>query len=164
MRSILPATAAFTLLLSACDASVKVGDDATGDNVHIAMNGDKDKNHVSVNVPGFSANVSLPGLNLGENVDLDGIELAPDSDVKTVDVVGSDKGGGNGHVRLEFNNPGTPAAMIAYYKQAASDAGFDTVVVNPTGVAATKGAKQFALSVTPRDTGTNGVIAMKGKD
>jgi hypothetical protein len=169
MRPTLPVTAMLAcLLLSACDAGVKVGDDAPGDNVHIAMNGDKDKNHVSVNVPGFSANVSLPGLNLGQNVDLDGIKLAPDSHVKTVDVTGSHSGDsgdkGNGRVRLEFSNPGTPAAMIAYYKQAATDAGFDTIEVNATGVVATKGAKQFALSVTPAGTGTNGVIAMKGND
>jgi hypothetical protein len=167
MRSLLPATAAFTLLLlSACDASVKVGDEASGDNVHIAMNGDKDKNHVSVNVPGFSANVSLPGLNLGENVDLDGIKLAPDSHVKQVDVVGSDKDDAKdeGRVRLEFTNPGTPAAMVDYYKRAATDAGFDSVAASATNVTATKGAKQFALSVTPDGTGTNGVITMRGSD
>jgi hypothetical protein len=167
MRSLLLAAAASTLLLlSACDASVKVGDDTTGDNVHIAMNGDKGKNHVSLNVPGFSANVSLPGLNLGENVDLDGIKLAPDSHVKQVDVVGSDKdnAAGDGHVRLEFTNPGAPAAMIDYYRRAATEAGFDRVAATTQGVAATKGTKQFALSVTPDGAGTNGVIVMKGND
>jgi hypothetical protein len=167
MRSLLPTTGIVALLLlSACDASVKVGDGADGDNVHIAMNGDKDKHGVTLDVPGLSAKLSLPDFNLGQNMDMDGIKLAPDTKVKIIDVVGHDKdqAEGEGRVHLEFTNPGTPATLIDYYKRAATGAGYDGVTATATGVAATKGAKQFALSVAADGAGSRGAITMRGSE
>jgi hypothetical protein len=165
MRSALLASAAL-LVLSACHASVDVGDDKDqGDNVHLAMGGGKDKNQVSLEVPGLSAKVRLPDMDLGAHMDMDGIKLAPDTDVKTIDVTGDDKGAKDeGRVHMEFTNKGTPASLIGYYRQAATDAGYSDVSATATGVSATKGQKQFALSVAPDGAGSRGTITLHGND
>jgi hypothetical protein len=168
MRSLLPGLAA-ALLLSACHASVKIGDDEkdAGDNVHLAMGDAKgNKDHISLDVPGFSAKISLPDMNLGGHMDLDGIKLAPDTDVKSMDITGDDKGSsgddGSGTVRMEFTNPGTPASLIDYYRKAATDAGYGGVAATATGVSATKEGKQFAMSIAPAAKGSRGAITMTG--
>lgn len=166
MRSALLASAAL-LVLSACHASVNVGDDTKdeGGNVHLAMGDGKDKNQVSLEIPGLSAKVSLPDMHLGSHMDMDGIKLAPDSDVKTVDVQGDDKGAKEeGRVHMEFTNKSTPASLIDYYKQAASEAGYSDVTATATGVSAIKGQKQFALSVAPDGAGSRGTITLRGRD
>ena len=167
--------------LAACHASVNVSDDAGdgGGNVHIAMgdaakdgagkdNADRDagKNTVSLKVPGFSANVTLPKLDLGGHVDLDGIRLAPGTDVRTVDVQGDEKKAGDdtGNVRIAFTHPGTPASLIAYYDKATTDAGYHGVTAGAGGVSATKGDKQFALSVAPDGAGSRGAITLHGAE
>lgn len=169
MRPVPLVAAGALLALSACHASVAVGDDATeqGDNVHIAMNGGDSKNHVTLDVPGLSAKISLPGLNLSEHLDLDGIQLAPNTNVKTVDVQGNDKGNDKAdedHVRVEFTNPGAPAGLIDYYRKAATDAGYSGVATTATGVSAEKGGKQFALSISPEGSGSRGAITMRGSE
>jgi hypothetical protein len=152
--------------LAACHANVEFGNDAKeqGDNVHVAMKGDSDRNHVSLDVPGFSAKFSLPDLAMGEHMDMDGIKLAADTDVTGIDIQGQDdkQGEDHGRVHMTFANPGTPATVIAYYRKAAEDAGYDNVTVTGTGLSATKGTKQFALSVAPKGTGSGGTITMSG--
>lgn len=166
MRPALFASAAL-LMLPACHASVNIGDDAKerGDNVHLAMGDGKDRNQVSLEVPGLSAKVSLPDMNLGSHMDMDGIKLAPDTDVKTVDVTGDDKGAKDeGRVHMEFTSKGTPASLIAYYKQAAAGAGYSNIAATASGLSATKGQKQFAMSVAPDGAGSRGTITMHGGD
>ena len=166
MRAV-PLTVAL-LALSACHASVDVGNEAKeqGDNVHIAMRGGDSKDHVSIQVPGLSANVTLPGLNLAGHVNLDGITLEPATEVKTVDVQDhDDDAGDSGHrVTLDFTNPGAPASLIEYYRKAAGDAGYTAVAATATGVSAAKGKKKFALSVAPEAKGSRGRIVMSGAD
>ncbi len=174
MRPISLASAAALLLLSACHANVEIGDDAKndGDNVHIAMKKGDDKSRVSLDVPGFSAKISLPDLNMGAHMDMDGIKLAPDTDVTSLDIDGhegkgdhdGDGGHDKGEVRMAFTNPGTPASLIDYYRKAASDAGYTGVAATANGLSATKGAKQFALSVSPDGKGSRGAITMTGGD
>jgi hypothetical protein len=168
MRSIPLASAAALLMLSACHANVEIADDAKGDgdNVHIAMKGGDEKNRVSLDVPGFSAKISLPDLNMGAHMDMDGIKLAPDTDVTSLDINGHDGDAGKdkGEVRMAFTNPGTPASLIDYYRKAATDAGFAGVAATATGISATKGAKQFAMSVSPDGKGSRGAITMTGSD
>lgn len=163
MRSALLASAAL-LLISACHASVNIGDDKDGGgNVHLSMGDGKDKDQVSLNVPGLSAKVSMPDMHLGSHMDMDGITLAPDSDVKTVDVQGDDKSAQDeGRVHMEFTNKGTPAALIDYYRKAATDAGYSNVAATATGLSATKGQKQFALAVAPDGAGSRGTITIRG--
>lgn len=158
-----PLAACALLALSACHANVDVGDEAkdAGDNVHIAMAGGDAKDQVSIQVPGLSANVTLPGLNLGSHLDLDGITLAPGTAVRTVDVQDHDKGAGDANrVKLDFTNAGTPASLIDYYRKAAADAGYTGVAATAAGVSATKGQRQFALSVSPEGSGSRGEIVM----
>jgi hypothetical protein len=166
MRLISLAAAAAGLLLSACHASVNIGDDGDekGGNVHMAMGGDGDKDRVTLDVPGFSAKLSLPDLKLGSHMDMDGIKLAPDTDVKSLDINGRDKGGDGdrGEVRMAFTNPGPPAALIDYYRKAAADAGFAGIAATATGVSAAKGAKRFAMSIAPEGKGSRGAITMTG--
>ena len=130
------------------------------------MNRSETRDQVSIQVPGLSANVTLPGIKLGGHIDMDGIALAPDTTVKTVDVRGDDKSNDadDDRVRLDFTNPGPPASLIEYYSKAATDAGYTGVAATASGVSATKGRKQFALSIAPEAKGSRGRIVMNGGD
>lgn len=158
--------AASLLLLAACHAKVEIGEDARehGDNVHVAMDRVEDKKRVSLDVPGFSAKVTLPDLDIGGHMDMDGIKLAPDTDVTSLDVQGRDGGASRGQVSMAFTNPGKPDALIAYYRKAATDAGFADMSTTGSGLAALKRGKRFALSVTPDGAGSRGTIMMTGSD
>lgn len=165
---------AFALLaLGACHADVNLTDDGNSSDgsSHIAIRDDaaggkSGGNKVSVNVPGFSANLSLPSMDLGGHVELDGIKMAPDTKVGSIDVTAQDKADGDdsGKVRLSFTNPRAPAAVIDHYARSATDAGFTDVVRTATAVTAQKGGKSFALNVAPQGAGSQGTIAMAGKD
>lgn len=159
------------LALSACHgSSVRWSSDEAGKDkhVHIAIAGLDGNNQVALNIPGINANLSLPGLKLGEHIDLNGIKLAPDTKVGNVDIVAHDHdgaaAGSDGHVRIDFTNPDAPAALIAYYARAATEAGYAAIVSNADGLTARKGAKQFALALRPQAGGSEGRITITGDD
>ena len=152
--------------LAACDVHTSDADKNDNDNVHISVDGKGLGDKVSVNVPGFNASVSLPSLNLGEKMDIDGVKLAPDSKIATMDVQGhnSDKHDDSGVVRMGFSNPGAPAKIVGYYKDALSGAGYSVSAVSDGGLTATKGNKNFGLSVSPDGSGSKGTITITGSD
>ena len=162
--------AAPLLALSACHGShVNWSSDDTdrGDNVHIAIAGSDGNNQVALNIPGLNAKLALPGLKLGDHLDLNGITLAPNTKVGGVDIVAHDHAAGagsDGHVRIAFTNPDAPAALVAYYRSAASAAGYEAIVANAGAVTAHKGGKQFALAVQPQGAGSTGQITLTGND
>ena len=165
---VLTVSLASLLALAACGGSVKRADRDPGDtSVHIAMDQGGDRNRISVNIPGFDAKVALPMVDLGRHVDLDGIKLAPDTHVSNIDVAARDGEQGNegsGRVRLSFASPQAPDALIAYYRRAATDAGYGGVTASGAAMSATRRDKTFALTVTPAGTGSRGVITVGGKD
>lgn len=156
--------------LAACHADVNMSDADNaqdGDNVHIAMADTKDGGSgVSVNVPGFNAKVSLPNINLAGHMDLDGIKLAPNSHVNgmNVDAQDSDKGNGQGVVRMSFTNTAGPAAVLDHYARSAADAGYGDIVRTGSSLSAKKDDKTFALEIGPDGQGSKGSITITGKD
>ena len=169
MRAV--AIAVSLLALSACHgshASWSSDDTGKSKDVHIALAATDGNSQVALNIPGFNATLSLPDLALGDHLDLNGIKLAPNSKVGNVDIVAHDHDGGSkgsdGNVRVDFTNPDAPAALIAYYGRAATDAGYATVTSDANGLTAHKGGKQFALAVQPRGGGSAGRITITGSD
>lgn len=158
------------LALAACHAKVDVGgadDNASGDNVHVAVGGlgDGDGN-VSVSAPGFNASVSLPNINLAGNVDLDGIKLAPGTKLAGMNVDAHDGGSGadSGTVRMSFTNSNPPATVIDDYARSAADAGYGAIVRSANSLTAKKDDKDFAVQIMPEGTGSRGTITITGKD
>lgn len=153
------------IALAACHSSIKLSDaddNASDDNVHIAMNED---NKVSVDVPGFSAKLAMPNINLGGHLDLDGIKVAPDTKVATMDVTAHDNADkDDGKVRIGFTNPSPPAAVIDHYAQAAKDAGYGAITQTPTALTARKDQKTFSVTASPQGAGSRGTIVIAGKD
>ena len=158
------------LVLAACHADVDMSDAGNGqdgDNVHIAMQDNKDGGSgVSVNVPGFNANVSLPNINLAGHVDLDGIKLAPNSHVSgiNVDAQDSKNGNGEGTVRMAFTNTDGPTAVLDHYARSAADAGYGAIARTDTSLSAKKDDKTFAVEIGPDGSGSKGTITITGKD
>lgn len=160
------------LALAACHAKVDVGDaddNASGDNVHIALGGvgDGGDGNVSVSAPGFNASVSLPNINLGGHVDLDGIKLAPGTKLGGMNVDahdGGSKGADSGTVRISFTNSNPPTTVIDHYARSAADAGYGAIVRSATSLTAKKDDKDFSVEITPDGAGSRGTITMTGKD
>ena len=157
--------------LAACHANVDVGDAGNaqdGDNVHIAMQDNKDGGSaVSVKVPGFNANVSLPDINLAGHVDLDGIKLAPNTHVSGLNVDARDGGktdNSQGVVRLAFTDSDAPATVIDHYARSAADAGYGDLARTGTSFSAKKDDKSFAMEIAPDGKGSKGTITITGKD
>lgn len=155
------------LALAACHAKMDFSDtDKDSANVHVAMNG-TGADKVSIKAPGFSADVALPNLDLAGKMDLDGIRIAPTSKVTGMDAfaddkAGSDAGSDKGHARLSFTDSGSPAALVAYYKDAATKAGYGEIAATGDTLAARKGSTDFALSVHPDGGGSKGTIVVTG--
>ena len=153
------------VLLVGCDVHSNA-DTKGSDAVHIAVDAkDGGSSHVSVNVPGFDAKVSVPNfMTNGGHMDIDGMKLAPDTKIASVDVLGDgDKSKDGGSVHLAFTNPKPPADLIAYYRQAAGDAGY-TVSTKDDGLDGAKGAKTFSLRLSAEGGGSRGAIDIKGED
>lgn len=157
------------IALAACHAKVDMGDagnDQDGDNVHIAMQDNKDGGSgVSVDAPGFNASVSLPNINLAGHVDLDGIKLAPNSHVSGLNVDAQDSKNGNdqGVVRMDFTNTDPPAAVIDHYARSAADAGYGDIVRTGSSLSAKKDDKTFAVEIASNGSGSKGTITITGK-
>lgn len=157
-------------VLAACHANVNVSDADNaqdGDNVHIAMQDNKDGGSgVSVNVPGFNANVSLPNINLAGHVDLDGIKLAPNSHVSGLNVDAQDgkNGDGRGVVHMSFTNTDGPGTVLDHYARSAVDAGYGAIARTGSSLSAKKDDKTFAVEIAPDGSGSKGTITITGKD
>ncbi|WP_174273486.1 hypothetical protein [Sphingomonas bacterium] len=171
MRVFLPLMLAPMLLIAGCDVHSNA-DTKSGNDVHISMTkDDKGSGRMSLNIPGFDAKVSIPGFMMNGHMDIDGMKLAPDTQIRTVDVLGKDKdidkgkaGDDHGSVHLTFTNPKDPAAVLAYYRQAAADAGYTiSPISGDGGLAATKADKKFALAISPESGGSRGSIDITGE-
>jgi len=156
--------------LAACHADVDMsdaGNSQDGDNVHIAMQDNKDGGSgVSVNVPGFNANVSLPNIDLAGHVDLDGIKLAPNSHVSGINVDAQDgkNGDGQGTVHMSFTNTDGPGTVLDHYARSAADAGYGAITRTDNSLSAKKDDKTFAVEIGPDGSGSKGTITVTGKD
>jgi hypothetical protein len=156
--------------LAACHADVDMsdaGNSQDGDNVHIAMQDNKDGGSgVSVKVPGFNANVSLPNIDLAGHVDLDGIKLAPNSHVSGINVDAQDgkNGNGQGTVHMSFTNTDGPGTVLDHYARSAADAGYGAIARTDNSLSAKKDDKTFAVEIGPDGSGSKGTIIITGKD
>lgn len=154
------------MLLGACHARADLADArGNGQSVRIAVDDAGGGDNMSVAIPGFDAKLALPSFDLGRHVDLDGIRLAPDTKVSGIDVAAHDAGGKDdeGRVVLGFASPRAPAALIDYYRREADRAGYGSIAAGADTLKATKGAKRFALAVSPERAGSRGTITVTGR-
>jgi hypothetical protein len=158
MRIILLGTAALALV--GCKGNVNWSSDQNeADNaVEIHMSEGEGRDRVAFKLPMLDASVSLPTLGLGDGIDLDGMKLAPDTRVRSMDVTGHDEGG---QVRIAFSNPKPPAALIAYYRDAADAAGYRNIRAGTASVQARKDDSDFTLTLRPEGAGSGGLIVIK---
>ncbi|NIJ08306.1 hypothetical protein FHS31_001923 [Sphingomonas vulcanisoli] len=155
------------LLLAGCDVHSNPATQG-GNDVHISMaqSDSGGSGRVSVNVPGFDAKLSLPTFFMkGGHMDIDGLKLAPDTTIRSVDILGHDKDSDKGddndndNVHMTFTNPKAPAELVAYYRQAAGDAGFTVSPISGDGgLIATKEKKKVTVSLTGEGAGSRGAI------
>lgn len=151
--------------LAACNVTRHDAAGGEGGNVHVAIgDGAGTSQQVSITTSGFDANLTLPNLDLGSHMQLEGLKIAPDTKVTNVDVNGKDGADGHGVVRVAFTNPTRPAALIDYYRQALTGAGYSIGAGNGSGLTATKAGKAFALSAVPQGAGSSGTITLAGDE
>lgn len=129
---------------------------------------------VAINVPGFSAKVSVPGLALGgKDTDIDGIAPYPGTTMNGVNIDARDNDGtggeSQGRVDMGFSAPASPDRLIAYYRNAARNAGW---IEQPPAAgqqfAATKAngkgkVAHLAMSVAPAADGSAGHFRIDGE-
>ncbi|WP_294391329.1 hypothetical protein [uncultured Sphingomonas sp.] len=151
------------LALAGCTqkSSWSATETVNGNDVSLSVRTAGDDSVVSLDAPFAMGNVKLPALDSGQHVDLDGIKLAADTRVRNMDVHGKDKGG---EVRIGFSNPRPPAALIAYYRQAAQQAGYHAIRSGTASLDAHKDDADFALAVRPEGAGSGGTITVTKRD
>jgi hypothetical protein len=155
------------LALGGCDLQhSSAGQDK---DVHIALSNNGSSGKVSLDIPAINANLTLPAINLGEHLDMDGIKLPPNSSVRGVDVQGDgdnarDAADDSGRVRLTFVNTARPDAMLAYFRQALSDAGYTLTDPGGGALSGIKGGKRFAFAVQPDGSGSRASIDLTERE
>lgn len=171
---LLAALAVTGAALSACGGGDRDEDRATRTATisFAGGNGSATDQTMAVEVPGFSAKLSVPGLSIGaENTDIDGIRFHPGSRLTTMNVTGKagDGTGGEGHgtVEMRFADPAAPAAVLAYYRQAAQGAGWQAVPpAAGEQFAATKAGgertERLGVSIAPEGAGSTGRMTVTG--
>jgi hypothetical protein len=146
------------LALSACDGKVSWSDnDTVGNDVEISMRAGDARDRLSLKLPVLDADIALPNLELGRDVDLNGMKLAPDTRVRSLDVTGKDA---EGQVRIGFTHPRPPANLLAYYREAAANAGYRDIAAGTTTLKARKEDSALALTLRPNGAGSSGTITL----
>lgn len=154
------------LLAAACqrhDPGASAAGESGAKDARSAAAGAASPNAVAIDVPGFKAQVTLPSIEVpGKNTSLDGLKLYPGTRLTGIRVA-SDTGE-RGTVTMNYVADASPAAVLAYYREAAPRAGFTLAAAAPDRVAGRKGAKSaFDIAVRPDGAGSAGTIAVSGQ-
>jgi hypothetical protein len=127
------------------DGSVLAGFDGNGE--------------ASIDTPFFKGKVTLPNVKL----DMNGVHLYPGSTIGSVNITAKNKPDAeeDGHVRVAFTSPASPAAVRDWFKTKLTSAGF-TLTAEGNGLTGkTNEGEPFALDLVPNGSDmAKGVITI----
>ena len=132
------------------DGSVLAGFDGNGE--------------ASIDTPFFKGKVALPNVKLdANNFDMNGVHLYPGSTIGSVNITAKNKPDAeeDGHVRVAFTSPASPAAVRDWFKTKLTSAGF-TLTAEGNGLTGkTNEGEPFALDLVPNGSDmAKGVITI----
>ncbi len=158
------AVSGLALTLSACDASVDLGDAVKADG-NATVGGKAQDGRVTINAPGLDLSVNIPDALLDPTqIQQEGRRLLPPAAAFSgIHVQSGENGGG---VEIAFTSPQAPAALAEWYRAAerARDVAVQSVVQQGTAFVVqgtTIGAQDaFSVRLTPSSAGTEGRLVI----
>ena len=165
--------ALLALPLTACDDSVKDGENGTTVSINasgdeegdVAITADGNSGEVAVNVAGFQGKIDMPRFVLDNgDFDLDGVKLYPGSKIGAVNVNASGAGkSGSAKVEVAFTAPADPAKVSAYLKQAFAEKKITVAEAANTLSGTLDDGSAFAIALSLGEGGTAGRISIDAK-
>ena len=143
------------LLLAACDQSgagttMSIDAGAGADNGFAATV--SNQGEVAINSPVFSGKLKLPKLDMdAEDFDMNGVHLYPGSRITGIDVQsrGTGDGKGDGRVRVSFDSPAAPHAVLGWFQERLNHAGFKVAPDRSNLTGTTDDNKPFRMELAP---------------